>query len=86
MGMRMSRSPGGGSSKGIMCKHGESGARGMGANFSGGKNTGKTRAWSNPGMTTSRPGNSKPWAAMPDRYQAVSHNPSGAPNKVPDGS
>lgn len=75
MGVRMSRIAGGGSS-GKMCVFGKEGERGMGGNYSGKK---ASKPW-NPGMKKSRMGSEKPWARSPNRYEAVSHNPSGASN------
>ena len=75
MGARMSRKAGGGSSR-KMCVFGKEGERGMGGNYSGKK---LTKPWS-PTKTKSRMGSSKGWAKMPNRYESVSHNPSGASN------
>ena len=75
MGVRMSRTPGGGSTKSDCCV-GKGGDGGMGGMYSGKKGT---KPW-NPGMNKSRMGSTKPWASMPNRYEAVSNNPSGASN------
>ena len=58
--------------------------KGMGTRFSGGKNTGKKLVF-DPSKTQSRMGNKRPWASVPDRYQKVSKNPSGASNRPNEG-
>ena len=77
MGVRMSRTPGGGSSGSCGC-HGKEGERGMGNQYSG--NNFKSPVWNNPTKTKSRMGTNKGWKTMPNRYESVSHNPSGASN------
>ena len=75
MGTRMSRTAGGGSST-KQCVFGKEGDRGMGGNYSGKKLGG---AWS-PTKSKARMGTNKGWKTMPNRYESVSHNPSGASN------
>ena len=77
MGTRMSRTPGGGSST-KQCVFGKEGERGMGDKYSG--NNFKSPVWDNPTKTKSRMGTNKGWKTMPNRYESVSHNPSGASN------
>jgi hypothetical protein len=67
MGVRMARSPGGGSSKSVDCCVGKaSGELGMGKHFSG--NSFKSPVWNNVKKTKARMGTTKPWASMPKRY------------------
>lgn len=75
MGRRMSRTAGGGTS-GSAHVFGKEGDRGMGGNYSGKR---LTKPW-NPEKQRSRMGTNKGWASMPNRYESVSHNPSGASN------
>lgn len=65
MGVRMSRKPGGGSTKGVTCKFGDSGERGNGGRY-GGKTLGDS-GW-NPEKTQSRMGETRPWAKFPHKY------------------
>ena len=65
MGIRMSRTPGGGSSKGATCKVGDTGERGNGDRYSG-KTVGNS-GW-NPEKMKSRMGTTKPWASSPQRF------------------
>lgn len=50
----------------------------MGKMYSG--NNFKSPAWNDIKKSKNRMGEQRQWASMPDRYQAVSHNPSGASN------
>lgn len=65
MGVRMSRTPGGGSTKSMKCKHGESGERGNGSRY-GGKTLGNS-GW-NPEKSKTRMGKQVDWPTAPRRY------------------
>lgn len=80
---RMSRSAGGGTShSGVDYAVGpSSGEKGMGSHYSGGGNKGRSQAFAPGGMKTSRMGNTVSHK-MPNRYEAVTHNPSGAANNA----
>jgi hypothetical protein len=82
MGVQMPRRPGGAKSKTAECVHGSAGERGMGSQYSGGKNKSNTLSWKNPSKSVDKT-KSKSTGGMktqPNRYQKITHNPSGASN------
>lgn len=74
---RMARTPGGGTKHGCHC-HGKTGERGMGSRYSGGKNTSDTLSWKNPKVTRVSRGKPYDKKRPADRWEHISHNPSGA--------